>query len=260
MSPSIMSPSIQRWDTDRYETQHAFVWRYGERLLELLRSQPGERILDLGCGTGQLTAAIASQGATVQGIDASAAMIAAAQQNYPQLAFRVADARNFQVETPLDAVFSNAALHWVLEPDAVIDSVWRSLRPGGRFVAELGGKGNVQQILAGLRHGFEAIGCPVPACPWYFPSLSDYATRLEQRGFEVQYAALFDRPTLLEAGSEGLANWLQMFASGMLMGLTAEQQRQVIQTVEDQLRPALYEGDRWAADYRRLQVVAIKPI
>lgn len=190
---------------------------------------------------GQLTAAIASQGATVHGIDVAATMIAAAQQTYPQLAFRVADARNFQVEGSLDAVFSNAVLHWMPEPDTVIDSVWRSLRPGGRFVVELGGKGNVQQILAGLRHGFEAIAQPAPTCPWYFPSLSDYATRLEQRGFEVQYAALFDRPTVLDAGREGLANWLQMFASGLLTRLTAEQQQQVVQTVEDQVRPALYD-------------------
>lgn len=254
-----MSPSTQRWDTDRYETQHAFVWRYGEGLLDLLRPQPGEQILDLGCGTGQLTAAIANHGATVYGIDASAAMIAAAQHHYPQLTFSVADARHFQVEAPMDAVFSNAVLHWVLEPDAVIERVWRSLRPGGRFVAELGGKGNVQQILNGLRHGLEAIAYPVPPFPWYFPSLSEYTTRLEQRGFEVQYAALFDRPTELEAGSEGLANWLQMFASSLLESLTAEQQHQVIQTAVVQLRPVLYEGDRWIADYRRLRVVAIKP-
>jgi len=254
-----MSASTQRWDTARYEAQHAFVWRYGEAVLELLRPQPGERILDLGCGTGQLTVAIATDGATVQGIDAAATMIAAARQNYPHLAFSVADARNFQIAGLLDAVFSNAALHWVLEPDAVIECVWRSLRPGGRFVAEFGGKGNVRQIWAGLQTGFAAIAHPAPPCPWYFPSLSDYATQLEQQGFEVQYAALFDRPTVLEAGSDGLVNWLQMFASGLLAGLTVEQQRQVMQTRADQLRPDLYEGDRWTADYRRLRAVAIKP-
>jgi len=228
--------------------------------VELLQPQPGERILDLGCGMGQLTAAIATHGSMVQGMDMSQAMIAAAQQNYPHLTFSVADARHFLVENPLDAVFSNAVLHWVAEADRVIDRVWRSLRPGGRFVAEFGGKGNVQCILGALDKGFEAIAQPAPRNPWYFPSLSKYATQLENQGFEVQYAALFDRPTVLEAGSEGLANWLRMFASGLLAELTAEQQRQVIRTAEDHLRPTLYEGDRWTVNYRRLRVVAIKPL
>jgi trans-aconitate methyltransferase len=134
------------WNSQLYENQHAFVWKSAEELIELLLPQPGERILDLGCGTGQLTAQLASTGATVWGIDADATMITKAQQNYPHLKFEQADARNFQVEEPVDAVFSNAMLHWVKEPERAIACISRALKPGGRLVVEFGGKDNIQAI------------------------------------------------------------------------------------------------------------------
>lgn len=143
------------WNAALYEDKHAFVWQYGEDLLQLLNPKQQERILDLGCGTGQLTEKIATFGAVVMGIDNAPAMISKAKQNYPHLQFDVADARNFQVEQPLDAVFSNAALHWIKEPDAVIRSVHQALKPGGRFVAEFGGKGNVQAITTDERNCFK---------------------------------------------------------------------------------------------------------
>jgi trans-aconitate methyltransferase len=142
------------WNAALYENKHAFVWQYGEDLLQLLNPKQGERILDLGCGTGQLTEKIATFGAVVMGIDNAPAMIEKARQNYPHLRFDVADARNFQVEQPLDAVFSNAALHWIKEPDAVINCVHQALKPGGRFVAEFGGKGNVQVPYHSFRNCF----------------------------------------------------------------------------------------------------------
>jgi trans-aconitate methyltransferase len=241
------------WNATLYEGQHAFVWQYGESLIELLAPQSGESILDLGCGTGQLTARIAQMGAAVRGIDADAAMIAKAQQNYPDLQFAQADARNFLVEAPVDAVFSNAVLHWVTEPDRAIQCIYQALKPGGRFVAEFGGKGNVEAITQALLHAY-----PAYRSPWYFPSVADYATRLEQQGFEVMLAALSDRPTPLEDRDAGLANWLRMFAYGLLGELMPEQQTQVIASVERQLKPALYQEGRWVADYRRLRVLAIK--
>jgi trans-aconitate methyltransferase len=241
------------WNATLYEDRHAFVWQYGESLIDLLAPQPGESILDLGCGTGQLTARIAQTGAAVSGIDADAAMIAKAQQNYPDLKFTQADARNFQVEAPVDAVFSNAVLHWVKEPDQAIQCIYQALKPGGRFVAEFGGKGNVQAIAQALLQAY-----PAYTSPWYFPSVADYATRLEQQGFEVVLATLCDRPTPLEDGEAGLANWLRMFAYELLGELTPEQQSQVIASVERQLKPALYQAGRWVADYRRLRVLAIK--
>ncbi|NJR65594.1 MAG: class I SAM-dependent methyltransferase [Leptolyngbyaceae cyanobacterium CRU_2_3] len=248
--------NTQTWDTARYEQQHSFVWQYGESLLDLLSPQPGEQILDLGCGTGQLTEKIAARGAIAQGIDASPAMIERAQQSYPQLRFAVADARNFQVDVPLDAVFSNAVLHWIPEAEAVITCIRQALKPGGRFVAEFGGQGNVQGIVRALEQTLVAIASPQAPNPWYFPSIGEYTTCLEQQGFTVIYAALFDRPTPLESGTAGLANWLQMFASSFLSQLSASQQQQAIRQVEQQLRPSHFQNDTWIADYRRIRVIA----
>lgn len=254
------------WNPALYEGKHAFVWQYGEDLIAWLAPQPGERILDLGCGTGQLTQTIAQSGAEVIGIDHSATMIAQARQHYPLLEFAVADARQLQSDypcreqqsdRPFDAVFSNAVLHWILEADAVIQSVHHVLKPGGRFVAEFGGCGNVQEIVQSLHKARASLHNP--ACsPWYFPSLSEYATRLEQHGFEVRQAVLFDRPTPLEEGDAGLANWIHMFASRFLDDLSAEQQIQVVQTVEQDLKPTLHRDGQWWADYRRLRIMATK--
>lgn len=247
------------WNSTLYDDAHAFVWQYGESLLDFLAPGPGELILDLGCGTGHLTAKIASAGATVWGIDADSNMIQQARQNHPQLQFEVADARNFQVEETVDAVFSNAVLHWIREPDKVISCIDRALKPGGRFVAELGGRGNIQAIAEALLAAIAQLGADPSTIqlPWYFPSVGEYATRLEQQGFEVRYATLFDRPTALE-GASGLATWLQMFANSVFQGRSLQEQQQIIQSVEAQLQPTLFRDNQWWADYRRLRIVAIK--
>lgn len=252
--------SQNSWNTNLYEKNHAFVWQYGESLLELLAPQAGEGILDLGCGTGQLTAKIAESGAFVQGIDSSLAMISTAKSNYPHINFAAADARDFQVEQPLDAVFSNAVLHWIKEQDAAIDCVEKALKPGGRFVAEFGGKGNVGAIARALLNVLSEIGCSEPQAlnPWYFPSIGEYALLLENGGFDVSYAVLFDRPTPLEGGSAGMVNWIEMFAGGLLSGLSPEVRSRAIDRVEELLRPALYRDGNWIADYRRIRVVAVK--
>jgi len=252
--------SQDSWNSALYEKNHAFVWEYGESLLELLAPKAGEQILDLGCGTGQLTAKIAESGAFVQGIDSSLAMISTATSNYPHINFVAADARDFQVEEPLDAVFSNAVLHWIKQPDAVLNCVEKALKPGGRFVAEFGGKGNVGAIVRALLSVLSEIGSSEPEAlnPWYFPSIGEYALLLENQGFEVSYAVLFDRPTPLEGGSAGMVNWIEMFAGGFLSGLSQEVRASVIRKVEEHLRPALYRDGNWSADYRRIRVVAVK--
>ncbi|MEH1910832.1 class I SAM-dependent methyltransferase [Nostoc sp.] len=248
------------WDTSLYEDQHAFVWQYGEDLLKFLNPQPGESILDLGCGTGQLTEKIAQAGAQVMGVDHASTMIEKARQNYPHIRFDVADATNFQVDKPLDAVFSNAVLHWVKEADSAIASIHQSLKPGGRFVAEFGSKGNVEAIVTALSSALEAFNISAQTLnPWYFPSIGEYATLLEQQGFDVIYAILFPRPTPLAEGEAGMANWIQMFASSFLAELSGEQHTQVIHAVEEQLKPTLYQQGTWTADYRRIRIVAIKP-
>jgi trans-aconitate methyltransferase len=252
--------SQNSWNTALYEEQHAFVWQYGESLLKLLAPKAGERILDLGCGTGQLTQKIAESGAFVHGIDSSLSMIAKARNNYPQLDFAVADARNFQVEQPLDAVFSNAVLHWIKEPDAAIDCIEKALKPGGRFVVEFGGKGNVQAIVRSILNVLLEIGYKEPEAlnPWYYPSIGEYAGLLEKHGFEVSYVVLFDRPTPLEGGNAGMVNWIEMFAGVFFAGMSEEVRSQVINAVAERLRSTQYRDGSWIADYRRIRVVAVK--
>lgn len=253
-----MNTTTPLWNTALYEQKHAFVWQYGEDLIQILAPQSGEYILDLGCGTGQLTAQIAATGAEVVGIDHSVEMIEKATANYPHLTFRAADAKDLQFDRPFDAVFSNAVLHWIKEPDAVIRSIEAGLKSGGRFVAEFGGKGNVQAIVTALNQALTELGYRSSEAfnPWYFPSISEYTTRLEQQGFEVLSASLFDRPTPLDPGKAGLANWLAMFTKGFLAQLSAQQYQQLIQSVEAKLRPTLYQNGRWIIDYRRIRIVA----
>ncbi len=241
------------WDTALYEHKHDFVWKYGEELLKLLSPQSGDQILDLGCGTGQLTAKIADLGAIVAGIDADAKMINKAQENYPHLKFDVADATNFDVDVPVDAVFSNAVLHWIPQADAVIKCIYKALNSGGRFVAEFGAKGNIFQIIQALESTLTEI-----ENPWYFPSVGEYTSKLEQHGFEVTYAILFNRPTNLADGEEGMANWLRMFGDRFFAGMSTVEINTAIQAVESLLKPNLYKYGTWIADYRRIRVVAIK--
>lgn len=247
-----------RWQADIYDTAHSYVWEYGRDLVALLNPRPGERILDLGCGTGQLSQQIAESGAYVIGIDSSPDMVRQARNNYPQIAFEIADARSFFFETRFDAVFSNAALHWVREQEAVLHHVWQALKPGGRFVAELGGQGNILRIMTAVQQAARAEGLSLPESPWYFPSLGAYATLLESCGFRVVQAAHFDRPTALEEGPDAMQRWLEMFAAGWLDGVPAGQRETIFVRAADTLRPALYQGDSWQADYVRLRVIAVR--
>ena len=243
------------WDAEQYEGKHSFVWRLGAGVLELLAPQAGERILDLGCGTGQLTAEIAQRGAQVVGLDNSANMIGQARQNYPGLAFVLGDAAGFRFEQPFDAVFSNAALHWVKDPESAVESIARALKPGGRFVAEFGGNGNTRAILAALR---SVLGRESDArCPWYYPSIGQYSLLLERYGLETRHAELFERPTALE-GESGMEDWLRMFCGTYFQGLHDADATAKRREVVSALRPELYREGVWTVDYRRLRIVAVK--
>jgi trans-aconitate 2-methyltransferase len=225
--PFSLGLATNQWDARLYDDKHAFVWKQGAALLELLAPQAGERILDLGCGTGHLTAQIAAAGAEVIGIDSASAMIDQARRTYPHLRFEVADARDFTLTGSFDAVFSNAVLHWIKEPAQVIEGIRRALKPGGRFVAEFGGRGNVQAIVAALDQATQATGSGRLEHPWYFPSIAEYATLLERGGLEVTYAVLFDRPTPLE-GEAGMRHWIEMFANDLLTRVAADQREEFL--------------------------------
>lgn len=248
------------WDPNRYRTQHAFVYQFGESLVDLLAPQAGERILDLGCGTGELTAIIAATGAEVQGMDQSPAMITAARARFPELEFRVGDAGQFTLSEPVDALFSNATLHWVLEVDAAIGAMYRAIRPGGRLVLEMGAKENIatiqQQLQATLlKAGFTARA---QASPWYFPSLGTYCQALERAGFRIQAAWEFDRPTQLDNADSGIIDWLRQFAGWYFRGVPAERQVELCHTVQEAVRPQLFRTGQWYADYRRLRIQAVR--
>jgi trans-aconitate 2-methyltransferase len=246
---------VSAWDAARYQDQHSFVWRFGANLVESLNPHPGERILDLGCGTGQLTAEIARSGATAIGLDKSAEMLAEARKNYPDLAFVLGDAASFHFPEPFDAVFSNAALHWVLDAEGAVSSIAQALGPGGRFVAEFGGKGNNARVRTALRAVFGPSADE--QSPWYYPSIGEYAPILERHGLEVREAHLFDRPTPLE-GEDGMVNWLRMFTGSYWRQLPPDRVDDALSQVVNHLRPALYRDGIWTVDYRRLRVVATK--
>lgn len=251
---------MNSWNAELYERRHAFVYEQAADLLELLEPRAGERILDLGCGTGNLTAKIAESGAHVIGIDASPEMIKQARQNYPRIEFHLADVCDFRGDEPFDAVFSNAALHWIQPPERAVRTIADVLHPGGRLVAEFGGHGNVRRILSCLTAAVrDALGSEnITVNPWYFPSLAQYAGLLEGERLEVRYATLFDRVTPLDDGESGMANWLAMFGHLCLSAVPEDRRAAVLAEAIEQMRPRLYRDGRWVADYRRLRIVAVR--
>lgn len=244
------------WNAALYDEKHAFVFECGRDVVATLNPQPGERILDVGCGTGHLTQAIADAGARVVGIDNAPAMIEAARAAHPTLEFLVADACDFAFSDPFDAVFSNAALHWIHEPERPIACIARALKPGGRFAAELGGAGNVSAVLGALESALREVAQTPLTMTNYFPSVGEYAPLLEKHGLRVESATLFARPTPLSDGEAGLRNWIRMFRGGALDGLSADDCERVLARVEETLRPTRFQGGRWIADYVRLRILA----
>jgi trans-aconitate 2-methyltransferase len=245
------------WNAELYKSKHSFVPQHGEDLITLLNPKPGERILDLGCGTGDLTNKISERGALVVGLDSSANMIEAARVAYPNISFVVGDARDFSFEAKFDAVFSNAVLHWILEAEKVVECVSKSLREGGRLVLEMGGKGNVAKIAQAVKESIREIESVEVNDFWFYPSIGEYAFLLERHGFEVQYAAHFERPTKLEDGEDGLRNWITMFCDKFFTQIPQVNRDEIIKRSEMKLRDELFRDGAWRADYKRLRISAI---
>jgi trans-aconitate methyltransferase len=249
--------STAKWNARLYDDKHSFVWKMAAGLVELLEPKPGERILDVGCGTGHLTAQIAASGAFACGIDQSPEMIRQAREKFPELRFDVMDAREISLGETFDAVFSNATLHWIKEPERVIRGIVKVLKPGGRFVAEFGGKGNVAGLMEAAERAWRKLqpGTPMEI-PWFYPSVTEYASLLERHGLEVTYAFLFDRPTPLEDGERGLRTWLEMFGGGMTERLPVAERERLAEEIERQARGKLFKDGQWVMEYRRLRIVA----
>jgi trans-aconitate methyltransferase len=249
------------WNPGVYDEEHSFVWKAAQGVVELLAPKPGERILDLGCGTGHLTQQIAAAGADVVGVDLSPAMLEEARRNHPDLRFEPGDATSFHFEEAFDAVFSNAVLHWVTDPVAAATRIFAALRPGGRFVAELGGRGNLHVVHGALQAAIREAGHTPreESSLLYFPSLGEYARVLEGAGFRVTDARHFDRPTPLTGGDLGFRKWVGMFADRFLAVVPEAERDRVLADAQERARPRLYEDGRWSADYVRLRIGAVKP-
>ena len=247
--------SGQSWDPELYARNARFVSDLGMPVVALLDPRPGERILDLGCGDGVLTEKLAALGCEVVGADASPEQVAAALAR--GLDARVVDGEALPFEAEFDAVFSNAALHWMKNPEAVLGGVRRALRAGGRFVAECGGRGNVRGIEAALTEALRRRGRDAEAAnPWYFPGPEDYRRLLEAHGFEVREMTLFPRPTPLPGD---LVEWLETFAGSFLSAVPESERPGLLQEVREALRPDLCDAQGlWTADYVRLRFAASK--
>jgi trans-aconitate methyltransferase len=248
---------MSTWDADRYQRQFGFVSTFGGDVLELLDPAPGETVLDLGCGTGELAAELQRRGTRVLALDSDPAMVAAARRRLGDDRVLLADGHDFTLPEPVDAVFSNAALHWMPGPAAVAGQVRAALRPGGRFVAELGGAGNIGAILEALGAALGEAGLPGPASPWYFPTPAQYATVLEAAGFRVARMEHFPRPTPLDGGPDGLADWLAMFGGSLTAAVPAALRERVVARTCELAAPRLWRDDRFVADYWRLRFLAV---
>ena len=244
--------STQTWNAENYANHARFVTDLGHPVFELLAPTPGERILDLGCGDGVLTQKIAQLGCIVVGVDSSPALVASARRLGLDVIETEAAAMPFDHE--FDAVFSNAALHWMKDADAVIARVARALRSGGRFVAEMGGQGCVKTIQTALveeldRRGYDGAA----AVPWYFPSVEDYRSRLAAAGFVVPYIALIPRPTPLPDAT----GWLKTFSGSFTALLPPDERDEYLRGVRERLKPLLCDSSgNWIADYVRLRFKA----
>lgn len=246
------------WDPELYVSRHSFVFDSGREALRLLAPRPGERILDLGCGTGQLTQAIATSGARVTGLDSSPAMIQAARRRYPHLSFVSGDATNFSFPDPFDGVYSNAAIHWMNPPEQAVACVARCLRTGGRLAAEFGGQGHLADLRSALEKTWREMTGRELEWKMYFPSVSEFTAVLKGCGLEVRQARMVDLRTRLEDGENGLRHFLTMFGGERLRAAPAPMREKLFRRAEELARPALFHDGSWYLDRRRLRLLAVK--
>lgn len=248
-----------QWNSTLYDQKHDFVAKYGEELLTFLPENPAQAILDLGCGTGTLTAQLAARGSRVVGVDSARTMVERAKAQYPELTFEVCDALALPFEGEFDVVFSNAVFHWIADHDTLLENVKKALKPGGQLICEFGGAGNIAVVEQAFNRACEEMGLAVRAPRFNFPTPEEFSARLAHHGLTPVNVYDYDRPTPLKDGEQGLANWMRQFFAGQLEALPEQTGQALLARAEELARPELWDGDHWTADYRRLRAVARKP-
>ena len=248
-----------QWNSTLYDQKHDFVAKYGEGLLAFLPQNPAQAILDLGCGTGTLTAQLAARGGRVIGVDSARPMVERARAQYPELTFQVCDALNLPFADEFDVVFSNAVFHWIADHDTLLENVCRALKPGGQLICEFGGAGNIAVVEQAFNRACEELGLAVRAPRFNFPTPEEFSARLTRHGLAPVNVYDYDRPTPLKDGERGLENWMRQFFAGQLEALPEKTGQALLARAGELARPTLWDGDHWTADYRRLRAVAQKP-
>lgn len=247
---------MQTWDPDKYRQQAGFVANdLGSDLIEVLKPQAGETIVDIGCGDGEASKRIEDHGATIWGFDTSPEQIAAARDL--GLNVTVANAQDFQAPYLMDAAFSNATFHWVKDANAALKQTAAALKPNARFVCECGGAGNIKTLVNALTNILPQFGRDFTSrSPWYFRSPEEYASLLEKNGFSIQSMQHFPRPVTLV---DNAGTWFDTFCGDFLGGLPAQDYQSAITALTNYCEPKLKQADgTWLADYVRVRFVAIR--
>lgn len=247
-----------KWNANDYTDHFAFVHQYGEDVAALVDAEPGSLVVDLGCGNGALSEKLREKGYRVLGVDASEDMLATARKLHPELTFLYGDATEFELSEKADVIFSNAVFHWIDadRQEKLAANLAAQLKTGGELVCEFGGKGCAETVHASLEKNFAKRGLSYTRA-FYFPTIGEYASILEKHGFRVEYAVLFDRPTV-QSTEDGLRDWILMFDKKPFEGLPEQTAKEIIDETVEELRNVLFADGRWIVDYVRIRIKARK--
>ncbi|MCI8379428.1 MAG: methyltransferase domain-containing protein [Lachnospiraceae bacterium] len=243
------------WNSTLYNKKHDFVAEYGKGLLEFIPKNDEQSILDLGCGTGTLTAQLADLCGRIVGVDASQSMIEKAKEEFGNIEFKVCDALSLPFEKEFDVVFSNAVFHWISSHDALLKNIYKVLKQRGLLVCEFGASGNIATIENAFAEACNSLGYGYEA-KFNFPEVEDFGKLLEDTGFVIDRIYAYDRPTALKDGEQGLVNWMKQFFASELGVMPKHVKAMVFKKVDELARDTLWNGVEWVADYRRLRVIA----
>ncbi|BDD06981.1 class I SAM-dependent methyltransferase [Aureibacter tunicatorum] len=255
-----MTQDNNLWYAKEYQEKHKYIYQNGKELIKLLNPQKGEKILDLGCGTGELTYEIQQLGAETIGIDLSPEMITRAKHKFPEMNFRQVPAEKMSYHHSFDAVFSNETIHWVTNQIQLTSKIYNALKQNGRFIAEFGSRGNCRKTIQAIKKMLVKLNKPerIELIQWYFPSISSYTDLLEAYGLEVRYAEIFDHPTVMEDPDRGVIEWLHSFADYLFGGYSYDEKEVIFAEIQESLKNSNFREGKWYLDYKRMRVSAIK--